>query len=108
MPLAPRAPYSTVAEASFRMLKDSISSGWRRARLSVVDSKPSIKISGEAWYPNVVTPRTKNCALSAPGSPEGENAIRPGIRPANAEVKLEEGPCKSRALRSEEHTSELQ
>src|SRR5690606_36794675 len=69
-----------------------------RARLSVVDSEPSIKISGETWYPKVVTPRTRNCALTAPGSPESENAIRPGIRPANADVKLEDGPWKSRAL----------
>src|SRR5690606_8081549 len=91
MPLAPRAPYNTVADASFRIEKLSISSGCSLANASEVASKPSIRISGEVWYPKVVTPLIKNCALSAPGSPVVWKDIMPGIRPATELVRFEAG-----------------
>ena len=70
-PLAPRAPYTAVAVASFNTEKALISSGCKRAKSVELDSTPSIKINGSTLpAPNEPTPRTKNCALSCPGSPE--------------------------------------
>jgi len=45
-------------------------SGSKRAKSSVVICKPSNKIKGLLLKPKVVTPRIKNAALSAPGSPD--------------------------------------
>ena len=70
-PLAPREPYNAEPVASFIIEKLAISSGCRRAR-SVLDiSTLSIKINGSFLdsAPKEVIPRTKNCALSCPGSP---------------------------------------
>ena len=69
-PLAPLAPYKEVAVASFMIEKLAILSGSILAKSLVVTSKPSIRIRGLFAYPKLVTPRIKNSALSAPGSPD--------------------------------------
>ena len=97
-PLAPRAPYNDVAVASFMIEKVAILSGSKRARSEVVISNPSSKIKGLFLYPKVVTPRIKNSALSAPGSPERWYEISPAIFPAKAVVKFDEGIFKSDAF----------
>ena len=69
-PFAPRLPYIEVAVASFSTEKPSMSSGWMFASSVLEDSMPLIRMRGdERPVPNDPTPRTKNSALSAPGSP---------------------------------------
>jgi len=68
-PLAPLDPYKAADVASFNTENEAMLSGSTRAKSFALTSNPSIRIRGLLAYPKVVTPRTKNCALSAPGSP---------------------------------------
>ena len=88
IPFAPLAPKIDVVVASFNIEKLSISSGCNLARSSILSSTPSISIKGLLVRPNVVTPLTKNWALSSPGSPFLWQEISPAIRPERAVVRL--------------------
>ena len=77
-PLAPRTPYTAVAEASFKTEKLSISAG---SSVFKSPSTPSIKISAEAFAPNVLIPRTQNSEKLLPGSPLRVTPMMPGTRP---------------------------
>src|SRR3954471_15205415 len=64
-PLAPLAPYTAAAVASFNTEKVAISSGCKRARSVFDDSMPSININGSTLpEPNDPKPRIKKEALS--------------------------------------------
>src|SRR5690606_5924768 len=95
-PLAPLAPYNAVADASFKIEKLAISSGFNLDKSLDVTSILSIKIRGEVSpLPKEVTLRTKNCASSSPGAPVDCCAINPAILPARAVVKLLDGTLRS-------------
>ena len=95
-PLAPRIQYIAVAVASFRIENPSITSGSRAFKSVVVDSMPSIMISGEVLaLPSVETPRIQKLAPSAPGSPLRCTAITPAKRPAKEVERLDAGTFRS-------------
>jgi len=88
-PLAPRTPYTAVAEASFNTVNDSMSSG---SILLKLRSTPSTNTNGlEFWPANVEIPRIQRSESSCPGSPVRCTATTPGKRPAMAEDKLAVG-----------------
>ena len=85
--MAPRTPYTAVADASFSVVNDSISSG----SMSLNErSTPSTNTSGEEVL-GVEIPRIQISAASFPGSPVRCTATTPARRPANVVVKLAEG-----------------
>ena len=78
-PLAPRTPYTAVAEASLSTLTFSTSFGSSMLKAVMSRTMPSMTISG-FWSPAYVpTPRTRIVDSSKPASP----AI-PAIRPTRA------------------------
>ena len=89
-PLAPRTPYTAVAEASFKIEKLSISAG---SRVFKSPSTPSISIKAEALAPKVLIPRTQNSEKSLPGSPLRVTPIIPGTRPCNIFETEVAGTC---------------
>ena len=66
-PLAPSAPYTAVAAASFSKVNDSISSG---SISCILRGTPSTKTNGFVPPLKELTPLIQNSELSYPGSPE--------------------------------------
>ena len=90
-PLAPRTPYTAVAEASFNTVNDSMSSG---SILLKLRSTPSTSTNGLELCPfltNVEIPRIQISDSSCPGSPLRCTATTPAIRPEIAEDNLAAG-----------------
>ena len=83
-PLAPRTPYTAVAEASLSTEKLSISAG---SILSRLPSRPSISTSALELAPNVPIPRIQNSDILDPGSPLDCTEIIPGTRPPSILVR---------------------
>ena len=90
-PLAPRAPYSAVAVASFRIENPSITSGERAFKSLIDTSTLSIKTSGDVLLAKVEIPRIQKFAPSAPGSPPRCTATTPAMRPANELLSVLDG-----------------
>ena len=87
-PLAPREPYTAVAEASFNTSMEAISAGfndWREPPMN-----PSITTSGPVSAVIELIPRTR-MVLSPLGSPEPESTDTPAIRPCKASDTLPVG-----------------
>ena len=94
-PLAPRLPYTAVADASFstEKLSTSAASTWLRS-----PSSPSIRTSAELLAPNVPIPRTQNSEIFFPGSPLLWTPITPATRPASVLTMFVAGLTNSSGL----------
>lgn len=77
-PLAPRVPYTAVAEASFRILNDFTSSGSMSSRRPSI---PSISTNAPELAPKVLIPRIQKLEMFFPGSPELCMVMTPANRP---------------------------
>ena len=91
-PLAPRTPYTAVAEASFNTEKLSISAG---SMSLILPSSPSISTKAEAFAPKVPIPRIQKSEIFLPGSPLASEVITPATRPPSRLLTDVVGRCKS-------------